>query len=159
MSVVAPLEIGIACTDLEGMVAFYVSAFSLELVSKTAVPGAVSKQSILSDTGYSVARLQSPFGERVKLLCANGAARGAGRGRNPVNILQEANTVFLTFIVADIAATVQHAVTLGASAIGQVVKIRPDLSIAFLLDPEGNYLELAQYDDIGQYRPDLSARS
>jgi hypothetical protein len=79
----------------------------------------------------------------------------ANQIRSPVNILKEPHTMFVTLIVEDIEATSNRAIALGATAMSSGSKIRPDLSIAFIQDPEGNYIELAQYDDIFRYRPDL----
>lgn len=109
----------------------------------------------LSDDGYTVSRLQTPFGERLKLLGSNGARAAACKVRKSKNILKESNTSFMTFILNDIKATTGRAISFGATSMGSIVKIRPDLVIVFMLDPEGNYIELAQYDDISQYRPDL----
>ena len=37
------------------------------------------------------------------------------------------------------------------------IESRPGLFVVFLRDPEGNVVELVQYDDVAAYRPDLQA--
>ncbi|GGC60784.1 hypothetical protein GCM10011396_04650 [Undibacterium terreum] len=140
------------------MVAFYSTVFSFRLISDIPVLASTVAATIFSDTGYRVVRLQAPFGERLKLLAANevsGEATGKTQQRASGNIIKAANTSFITFIVDDIATALQRALAHGATLAHDAAKIRPDLSIALLLDPEGNYLELAQYNDISQYRPDV----
>ncbi|WP_394778609.1 VOC family protein [Undibacterium sp.] len=153
----APMETGLCCTGIDTMAGFYISAFLFEKISDIAVPGAVPGAQFFSNSGYRVVRLQTPFGERLKLLAANSAATSTDTGA-PLpssNILEKKNTAFLTFIVSDIAASLQRAIELGAMAMGSIAEIRPGLSIVLVRDPEGNCLELAQYNDIGLYRPDL----
>lgn len=155
MTIVAPVEIGISCFNIDEMIKFYSSAFSFDLINEISVPANASKGLIFCDAGYRVARLQAPFGERIKLLSPNGPHPGTGKPRKAINILREPHTVFITLIVNDIEAVLNLAITLGATAMGSAVRIRPDLCIAFMQDPEENYIELAQYDNIHLYRPDL----
>ncbi|MFZ6649034.1 VOC family protein [Undibacterium sp. TJN25] len=153
----APMETGLCCIDIDALSGFYISAFSFKAVSLISVAGDVPGAQFFSDSGYRVARLQAPFGERLKLLAADGAAPAAhaGRSRPSANILKEANAMFITFIVADIAAALERAVTLGATAMGGITTIRSGLAIVLIRDPEGNCIELAQYNELGLYRPDL----
>lgn len=155
MTLVAPTEIGMSCRSLDSLLAFYVSAFSFTLISRIDVPAALSMLTPLGDHGYTVARLQSPFGERLKLLSPSSRASNSDKDRPARNILEAAHTIFITFIVTDLEASRDRAILLGAAAMGDAVQIRPDLRIAFLRDPEGNYLELAEYADVRDYRPDL----
>lgn len=155
MHLVAPIEIGIACCRIDLLTAFYMSACSFTLVSRISVPAALSAQTPLGSQGYTVVRLQSRFGERLKLLSPTSNQPGCRQQRPASNIIDGANTTFLTFIVDDLAAARSRAIGLGATALGEAVQIRPDLCIAFLCDPEGNYIELAEYHDVRDYRPDL----
>lgn len=155
MTIIAPIEIGISCFNIDEMIKFYSSAFSFDLINEISVPADASKGTIFCDAGYCVARLQAPFGERIKLLSPNGANPDTSKPRTTINILREPHAMFITLIVNDIEAVLNFAITLGATSMGSAVRIRPDLCIAFMQDPEGNYIELAQYDDIYLYRPDL----
>jgi len=155
MTMTAPTEIGIACRDIDTLAQFYVCAFGFTFISRIDVAARPLADLPLSDTAYTVVRLQSPFGERLKLLSAHVAYRPSAQQRPARNLLGTANTSFLTVIVADLAATAQQAMRCGATMLGETVRIRPDLDIVFLQDPEGNYLEVAQYGDIRCYRADL----
>lgn len=106
--------------------------------------------------GYDVARLQTPYGERIKLLQPSVAPAAAVRG---AAILDRQGATYLTFIVRDLAGVVR-----GLQARGVVfdsapapMEVRPGTWLAFFRDPEGNVLELVEYDDPAAYRPDLAA--
>ena len=157
MAIVAPTEIGISCFNIDELIAFYISAFSFSLVNKIVAPAVRAGDSLFCDAGYAVARLQAPFGERLKLLAPNNPPVEAMRKRHASRILQEPHVAFLTFIVDDIEEALQLALEYGAASLAAPVRIRPDLRIALIQDPEGNYIELAQYDDISLYRADLAA--
>ncbi len=68
MEMTAPLEVGIAVRDLDGMIAFYRDVLGLAFVSVHDMGPAEGKATALSDAGYQIARLQAPGGERVKLV-------------------------------------------------------------------------------------------
>ncbi|MFJ9534767.1 VOC family protein [Herbaspirillum sp. NPDC101396] len=157
MAILAPTEIGMSCINIDELITFYVSAFSFSLVNKIVAPPVPAGGSLFCDAGYAVARLQAPFGERLKLLAPSNPTVHAPRSRAATNILREPRAAFLTFIVDDIDEASQLALECGAASLAAPVRIRPDLRIALLQDPEGNYIELAQYDDISLYRPDLAS--
>jgi catechol 2,3-dioxygenase-like lactoylglutathione lyase family enzyme len=65
--------------------------------------------------------------------------------------------MYLTFIVADVNAAIARLRAAGVSCMtgDERVQSRHGLYIAFVRDPEGNVVELVQYDDMAAYRPDL----
>ena len=63
-----PMEVGICCADLDGMLAFYTGVLGLALVNRVSVPADKAAATGLTSAGYDVARLQTSYGERVKLL-------------------------------------------------------------------------------------------
>ncbi|MDR6582802.1 VOC family protein [Herbaspirillum sp. BH-1] len=154
IEMIVPLEVGIACRDLPALRRFYEITMGFSFVSEITVPADKSAASGLSADGYTVVRLQTPYGERIKLL----APRTPPRAETPsAYILDRPNAAYLTFIVADIDAAIA---TLRAAGIefmtgAQRVEARPGVYLAFCRDPEGNVLELVQYSDIAAYRPDL----
>lgn len=154
-TLVAPTEIGMTCQSIDTLLQFYVSAFSFTLISRIDVPARAAALTPLSQCGYTVVRLQSPFGERLKLLSPASLVSYRASTRPSENILDGAHTIFITLIVADLTATRDRAIALGATAMGDNVHIRPDLRIGFLCHPEGNYLELAEYAKVSDYRADL----
>ena len=99
-------------------------------------------------------RLQTSYGERIKLLApANPPAAAAHGGP----ILDQPNACYLTFIVDDIDAAIARLQAHGVEFLtGPArVEVRPGTFLSFCRDPEGNVLELVQYADIHAYRPDL----
>ena len=68
MNMVVPLEVGIAVRDLARMRRFYEDVLGFAFVSEVVVPADKSVQAAMHAHGYTVVRLQTPYGERIKLL-------------------------------------------------------------------------------------------
>jgi Glyoxalase/Bleomycin resistance protein/Dioxygenase superfamily len=68
MNMVSPLEVGICCADLEALATFYVRVLGFTEVDIIEVHAEKAARTMLTDGAYRVARLQSPYGERIKLL-------------------------------------------------------------------------------------------
>jgi hypothetical protein len=66
---------------------------------------------------------------------------------------------FLTFIVEDLDQLLEALKSENVQTLTGYEKkeARPGFYLAFAVDPEGNVLELSQYDDVLSYRPDLVA--
>lgn len=158
MTIVAPLEFGLACSDPDLMLGFYARVFGLRMVSDIVVPADIGRLTAFSQHGYRVIRMQAPCGARVKLLSSLQEAGIRMHAGPENNLLHGEHRTFLTFIVAALTPVLQLAVDWGGTPVGDAVTIRDGLLIAFLCDPEGNYIELAQYADLGSYRPDLVRR-
>ncbi|RKJ95217.1 VOC family protein [Alicycliphilus denitrificans] len=151
---ISPLEVGLGVRDLSRMRHFYETALGCQFVSEVAVPADKARQAALSDGGYTVVRLQTSYGERIKLLApANPPAAAVRSGP----ILDQPNACYLTFIVDDIDAAIARLQAHGVEFLtGPArVEVRPGTFLSFCRDPEGNVLELVQYADIHAYRPDL----
>jgi lactoylglutathione lyase len=152
----APLEVGLCCADLERLSKFYVDVLRCRRISVFDVPPDRAQQARLSDRGYRVARLQTPWGERIKLLEPR---------RPPTNdapaawILAKQNAAYLTFIVRDLPLMLGRLQQSAARVLtgDEPIEVRPGVWLVFATDPEGNVLEFVQYDDVGSYRPDLAA--
>lgn len=158
MKLVAPLEIGIAVADMEAMRAFYEDVLGLEPISIHEVPPAQGAAAGMCDEGYRIQRLQATTGERIKL-----AQPHVGRLEHDDRegaVLGRRGHAFITFIVDDLAATIGHLRSHGARVTtgDQSVEVREGVHLAFAEDPEGNYLEFVEYDDLPAYRPDLRVR-
>lgn len=155
MRMVVPMEIGLAVRDLTRMRAFYEEGLGFAFVSEIAVPADKATAARLCHGGYTVTRLQTPFGERIKLLARKlGSVRSA---ESPQYILDQPGTSYLTFIVDAIPPVLHRAIAAGGAPMtGETpVEVRPGVHLAFLRDPEGHVLELVSYDDLASYRPDL----
>ncbi|MCY1300995.1 hypothetical protein D9M68_844260 [compost metagenome] len=99
-------------------------------------------------------RLQTNRGERIKLLARATPTGAETPGRW---ILDRPNATYLTFILDDIDAAIDSLLAAGVEFLTgpQRIEVRPGVYLAFCRDPEGNVLELVQYERIGDYRPDL----
>lgn len=151
MKMVAALEVGICCTVLEPLVRFYGELLGCELVDVIAVPAARAEKASLSNGPYRVARVQTPFGERLKFLQPIRAPQQHERDHW---ILDRQNATYLTFIVDDLDAMIKRLRSLGAKIdTGTApVEVRTGVRLCFARDPEGNIIEFVQYDDIASYR-------
>ena len=155
MKMVAPLEVGLCCADLDALAAFYVEELGFTQVDVIDVPAENAARAMLCACAYRVTRLQSPHGERVKLLqpAVPAAARVA-----TARILDERNTAYLTFIVDDLRTMLARLLDSGIEVMTgpEMVEVRPGTFLVFARDPEGNILEFVEYADVTAYRPDLS---
>src|SRR3546814_13124631 len=68
LNMTSPLEVGIACRDLVRLRHFYEQVLGFAFISQYQVPADKSAESGLSEGGYTVVRLQTSNGERIKLL-------------------------------------------------------------------------------------------
>ena len=99
MKMLVPLEVGICCANLDSLSDFYVEVLGFTRVNTIEVPAEKAAGTMLTDGSYRVVRLQSPYGERVKLLQP---AIPAATRTATARILDELNTAYLTFIVEDL---------------------------------------------------------
>jgi lactoylglutathione lyase len=151
-----PLEVGIGCHHLASMRDFYENTLGLQFVSEARAPEQTAQAYRLARTAATVVRLQTPRGERIKLIAPEGAP--APPPEPAAYVFDQANVMYLTFIISDIHAQVRrlHAAGIRCMTGDAPVLSRPGLYVAFLRDPEGNVVELVQYDDVAAYRPDLA---
>ncbi|SIT15527.1 VOC family protein [Achromobacter sp. MFA1 R4] len=156
LSMTVPMEVGLCCADLDAQLAFYTGVMGLTLVNRVTVPADKARATGLSPHGYDVARLQTPYGERIKLLQPAVAPEPAVRG---AAILDRQGAAYLTFIVRDLPGVVRALQAKGVvfDSAPAPMEVRTGTWLAFFRDPEGNVLELVEYDDPAAYRPDLAA--
>ncbi len=154
MKMLAPLELGICCGDLDRLLPFYVSVLGFDHVGTLEVTADMAARTGLSVGGYRVARLQTPYGERLKLLEPAEPPRITSLEDS---ILSRRNATYLTFIVQDLEAMIARLKGAEVAFLKgeEAVSIRPGLRLIFVRDPEGNLLEFVTYDDLASYRPDL----
>lgn len=154
MTVVAPLEVGLTCENIDAMIDFYTAIFGFEKVGDIAVDEKNGSVTALSTSGYRVVRLQSPFGERLKLLSATKAKQG-----NPIDssegVINRSNFLFLAFIVKDIEAALSAIENAKGVAIDSPTAIREGMKMAIAKDPEGNPMEIIEFTPLSCYRSDL----
>jgi len=132
LKMLAPLEPGIVCTDMERMLKFYTEIVGLKLVGDAETTPEMSTKFRATPHGYRIVRMQTPYGERIKL-----AQPKVPPAKNPIPewVFQRGNNVKL---VSE-----------------EPVEVRKGVFAIFALDPEGNYVEFVEFPDIASYRPDL----
>ncbi|GGG68420.1 hypothetical protein GCM10011415_14550 [Salipiger pallidus] len=159
MNMTAPMEMGLTVRDLPKMLEFYQQAFGLEIMADVTVPAEKAEVAALSRGAYRVVRLQTPWGERIKLLAPEIAP--AERPAATDHVLDRHEATYLTFIVDDLRAVVARVVAAGGTLMTgkEPVEVRPGTFLAFLRDPEGHIVEIVEYADITAYRTDLAEGS
>ncbi len=157
LRMIAPLEPGIVCFDTDIMLKFYVDLLGLEMKSDIMVPPAVGKAIHISQHGYRIVRLQTPYGERIKLIQSNVPPQ-----RHPDRdyVYECHGYAYLTFIVSNLKEILPRLAEEKIDILSDgVVEVRPGVLALFVHDPEGNFIEICNYPDIASYRPDLYPRA
>jgi catechol 2,3-dioxygenase-like lactoylglutathione lyase family enzyme len=157
LKMVAPLEPGIVCFDMERMFRFYIDILGLTVVHDVEAPQHIGKAIHISPHGYRIVRLQTSYGERIKLIQSN----------VPPNPHPEYDYVYecqglayLTFIVSNMKDILPKLEQENIKLLSDgVVEVRPGVLALFIKDPEGNFVEIVDYPDIASYRPDLYSRA
>lgn len=155
LTMTVPLEVGIGCNDLPTMRHFYEQVLGLQFVSEARVPPQTAQRYRMASGSATVVRLQTPYGERIKLVAPDAPAPLPAH--HAEHVFDQANVMYLTFIIRDIQAVAARVLAQGGRAMSgpEPIESRPGLFVVFLRDPEGNVVELVQYDDVAAYRPDL----
>ena len=154
LKMIAPFEMGICVDDLENMIAFYGDVLGFKLISKIDVPADKSNEAGFTSGGYTIVRMQTNYGERIKLVRPVTLPHSRTSGKE---VLSKKGNVFLTFIVEDLKHTVSRIKDTDAPirTQGSIMGVRDGVFLSIIDDPEGNHLEFVEYRDITNYRPDL----
>ncbi len=150
----APLEVGICVRDLASMVDFYSDVFGCREVMRAPFLSPFSDPAGMGPDGFEMVWLQTPWGERLKLL---GPPEPPPASKPGVHLTATAGIAYLTFYCEGLGSVVKRALDTGATLLSDpALQGAPAMKIAFFRDPEGNAIELVERDDIAAYRPDLS---
>jgi len=150
----APLEVGICVNDLPRMLAFYTEGLGCEVKARSVVAPAITEPLGQGPDGFEVVWLQTPWGERIKLIRPPGALEAHSE---PPHLSTHTGIAYLTFYVSGIGDTLSRLVALGARVLTTPSPLELGrTSIVFFRDPEGNALELVERADLAAYRPDLA---
>lgn len=149
MQMLVPLEVGISVHDLDSLSDFYIKTRGFSFVNVATVSPDLALAAGLSASGYRVTRLQTPYGERLKLL--QPLQPPSPPPPDPF-ILDRRGTAYLTFIIDDLDAMIARLTAAGLPPLtgADKVEVRSGVWLAFARDPEGNFLEFVQYADIAQ---------
>ena len=154
LKMMAPLEPGIVCSDIEQMLKFYVGILGLNIVADAKTEPEMSRRLGGTPYGYRIVRLQTPYGERIKLVQPNNHPPKP----NPVPqwLYERHGFAYLTFIIEEISTVAKHLKEQGVKLISdEPIEVRKGVFALYSMDPEGNYVEFVEYPDIASYRPDL----
>ena len=153
LKMVAPLEPGIVCQDLDTMLAFYTGVLGLKLVSDAEATTEMSARFGAAPSGFRIVRLQTPYGERIKLIQTKMPAKKV----LPVEwVFERPGLAYLTFVIADIKETVTRLNEQHVKLVTQEpIEVRKGFLAIFAHDPEDNFIEFVEYQDPASYRPDL----
>ena len=140
---IVPLEVGICCNDLNKLRQFYENALGCKFISEIYVNAEKAAQASMSKHGYTVIRLQTTYGERIKLIKPDQAPQN---NQSSEFLLDKTGISYLTFIVENIDTAIELFEQHGAVFITgpNKVEVRDGVYLAFCKDPEGNILELVQ---------------
>jgi catechol 2,3-dioxygenase-like lactoylglutathione lyase family enzyme len=151
MKTVASFEFGLVAADIDALLPFYTEVLGLAVVSDLTVPTATSSATGLAPDGYRVVRLETNRGDRLKLACPTTPPEGAAATAYP---MQRRGASYVTFIVDDLKSLYDKLLRARVAIKSEgVVGLRPGVSLVLATDPQGNWLEFLQYDDIHSYRP------
>jgi lactoylglutathione lyase len=154
LRMVAPLEPGIVCIDIDRMFDFYTGVLGLRLATDAEATPEMSTKFGTGPNGFRIIRLQTPYGERIKLV----QPKKTVLKQNPVPewVFERQGIAYLTFVIVNVNEVVTR---LRKNRVDLVsngpVEIREGITAIFARDPEGNFLEFVQYADLASYRPDL----
>jgi catechol 2,3-dioxygenase-like lactoylglutathione lyase family enzyme len=153
MRVSAPFEPAIVAREMAPMLAFYRDVLGMSLFSLDRISAEQAKAAGLTGEAYSIARLESEGGDRLKIVVPEDTPP-ALPGREYV--MQRHGFAYLTYIVPDVRAVIAALKKAGRPVRtgDEPVAFRPGVvELFFAEDPEGNCIEFVQRNDLAAYRP------
>lgn len=154
LRMVAPLEPGIVCIDIDRMFAFYTGVLGLQFATDAEATPEMSTKFGTGPHGFRIIRLQTLYGERIKLIQPKKTV--LRQRENPDWVFERQGIAYITFVIADVHEVVSRLKAHGVDLVSEgPVPIREGITAIFARDPEGNFLEFVQYADLTSYRPDL----
>lgn len=151
MKVTAPFEIGVCVRDLDRAMAFYRDVLGMSVFSVDEVTPDESSRAGLAPNGYRIARMETDSGDRLKLVAPYLVPP---RQPQTTHVLARHGIAYLTYIVPDLAGIERRLRAAGATLrTTRSVQFRPAVKLLFAEDPDGNFLEFVQREDLAVYRP------
>jgi lactoylglutathione lyase len=154
LRMVAPLEPGIVCIDIDRMFDFYTGVLGLRFATDAEAAPEMSTKFGTGPNGFRIIRLQTPYGERIKLI----QPKKTVLKQSPIPdwVFERQGIAYLTFVIVDVHEVAAHLKKHGVELVSEgPVNIREGIHAIFARDPEGNFLEFVEYADLASYRPDL----
>jgi lactoylglutathione lyase len=154
LRMVAPLEPGIVCIDIDRMFDFYTGVLGLRFATDAEAAPEMSTKFGTGPNGFRIIRLQTPYGERIKLIQPKKTALTLRE--SPDWVFERQGIAYITFVIADVHEVTSRLKKHGVDLVREApVEIRQGINAIFVRDPEGNFLEFVQYEDLASYRADL----
>jgi catechol 2,3-dioxygenase-like lactoylglutathione lyase family enzyme len=136
------------------MLHFYTDILGLKFVTDAQASPAMSSKFGATPNGFRIVRLQTPYGERIKLLQPKNVVR-KHHSESPW-AFERQGTAYITFVIADVQEVATRLKEYKIKLMSpQPVEIRKGVIALIAQDPEGNFIEFVQYPDLASYRPDL----
>jgi lactoylglutathione lyase len=154
LRMVTPIEPGIVCLDLDRMLQFYTEVLGLKFATDAEASPEMSTEFGTGPHGFRIIRLQTPYGERIKLIQPNKIVLK----QNPVSewVFERHGITYITFVIAEVKEVTLRLKQFGVELMSKdPVEIRKGITAIFAKDPEDNFLEFVEYADVASYRPDL----
>jgi catechol 2,3-dioxygenase-like lactoylglutathione lyase family enzyme len=136
------------------MVGFYTEVLGLKFVSDAEASPEMSTKFGTGPNGFRIIRLQTPYGERIKLV----QPKKTSPKQSPVPewIFERQGIAYITFVIVDVQEVAARLKRFGVESFSEEpVEIREGITAIFARDPEGNFIEFVEYADLASYRPDL----
>lgn len=139
----APIEIGLAVSDVVKMGQFYQDVLDCTEDRRTDIPADLSGPLGIAGQGYLCVWLATPNNERIKLMAPTTPPTPNQTGDF---FTSRTGFAFLTFYCRDLAPTLANAQSLGATlrSAPELAAPEQEMKICFLQDPEGNIIELVE---------------
>lgn len=154
LKMATPLEVGIVCADLDRMLGFYTNVLGLKVVADAEASPEMSSKFGATPNGFRIVRLQTPYGERIKLVQTKNVT--SSQAINSKYVFERQGTAYITFVIVDMKDVENRLKTQGTKLMSEEsVEIRKGVIALFARDPEGNFIEFVEYPDLASYRPDL----
>ncbi len=154
MKVAKRTEVAICVRNLDKMLAFYRDTLGMSVWSIDDISAAQSSRAQLCASGYRIARLETEGHDHIKLVAPNDALE---MQVDVPFVMGRHGFAYLTFIVPDLTALLSRLDATGATfKTGKnSVSFRPGIvDLAFVQDPEGNFLEFVERKDLDTYWPE-----
>ena len=154
LKMVSPLEPGIVCVDLERMLSFYTEVLGLKFATDAEASAEMSAEFGTGPHGFRIIRLQTPYGERIKLIQPKKVS--LKQNEVPKWVFERQGIAYITFVIVDVQEVALRLKKFGVELMSaDPIEIRKGITAIFAKDPEGNFLEFVEYADLASYRPDL----
>ena len=154
LRMVSPLEPGIVCIDIDRMLDFYTEVLGLKFVSDAEAFAEMSTKFGTGPHGFRIIRLQTPYGERIKLVQPKKTS--LQQNHVPKWVFERQGIAYLTFVIVDVKEVTTRLKKYGVKLFSDgPIEIRDGITAVFARDPEGNFIEFVEYADLASYRADL----